>query len=129
MLASPSGAWWAGDFTDATYATMLSESEPTLLGVFHVDSSQVTLLGVVSTSAGPTKTELTYDPPAKILALPFMAGSTWTSTSTVTGTAEGVAAEYSEEYDSDVDQIGTMKTPYSPVTFPVLRVATNLLRD
>ncbi len=129
MLASPAGAWWGSDFTDVTYATVLSTSAPTLLGVFHVDSNQVTLLGVVSTSGGPTETELKYNPPAKILALPFMASSTWTSTSTVTGTAEGIAAEYTEEYDSSVDQVGTMKTPYSTVPFPVLRVATNLIRD
>ncbi|HEY3801262.1 MAG TPA: hypothetical protein VGL61_01595 [Kofleriaceae bacterium] len=127
MLASPSGAWWAGDFPTATYATILSKTEPTLLGVFNVGSSGVTLLGVVSTSAGATKTELSYSPPAQILAVPFMASSSWTSTSTVTGYADGIAAEYSEEYDSIVDQVGTMKTPYG--TFPVLRVATNLSRD
>ncbi|HEX4452377.1 MAG TPA: hypothetical protein VH143_15980 [Kofleriaceae bacterium] len=125
-LAAPSGAWWAGDFGSATYATVLSSSS-TLLGVFHVDTTGVTLLGVVSPSGGAGSTELTYSPPAKILAVPFMAGSTWTSTSNVTGTADGVVAAYTEEYDSTVDEVGTMKTPYG--SFPVLRVATNLLRD
>jgi hypothetical protein len=130
MLASPSGTWWGSDFSDVTYASILSTTDPTLLGVFHVDSNQVTLLGVVSTSGGPTETELKYNPPAKILALPFMAASTWTSTSTVSGTADGLAVlDYTEEYDSTVDQVGTMKTPYSTVPFPVLRVATNLIRD
>jgi hypothetical protein len=128
MLAAPAGAWWASDFPDATYASVLSESAPSLLGVFHVDSAGVTLLGVVSISGGPMETELKYDPPAKILALPVMAGSSWTSTSTVENIETGVpVAVYTEEYDSTVDQVGTMKTPYG--TFPVLRVATNLLRN
>ncbi len=121
-LASPSGAWWASDFGSATYATVLSSSS-TLLGVFHVDTTGVTLLGVVSPSGGAGSTELTYSPPARILAVPFMAGSTWTSTSTVS--ADGVPS-YTEEYDSTVDEVGTMKTPYG--SFPVLRVATNLIR-
>jgi hypothetical protein len=125
-LSAPTGAWWAGDFGSATYATVLSSSS-TLLGVFHVDTSGVTLLGVVSPSGGAGSTELSYSPPAKILAVPFMAGSTWTSTSNVTGTADGVVAAYTEEYDSTVDEVGTMKTPYG--SFPVLRVATNLIRD
>ncbi len=124
-LASPTGAWWAADFTAATYATPLSSSS-TLLGVFEVNASGVTLLGVVSPTGGGTKTELAYDPPAKILAVPFKAGDTWTSTSTVTGYADGVITGYSEEYDSSVDQVGTMTTPYG--AFPVLRVATTLER-
>jgi hypothetical protein len=124
-LLSPTGTWWQSSFQTATYATTLSSSS-TLLGIFHVDASGVTLVGVVSPSGGATQTELTYDPPAKILSLPFSAGSMWTSTSTVSGTAEGVISDYSEEYDSSVDEIGTMKTPYG--TFPVLRVRTDLTR-
>ncbi len=124
-LAAPTGAWWAPDFTGASYATALSASS-NLVGVFHLDATGLTLLGVVSPSGGTTKTELTYDPPARILALPFMAGQTWTTTSTVTGYAQGVPGTYSEKYDSLVDQVGTMKTPYG--TFPVLRIATDLTR-
>ena len=124
-LSSPQGAWWSADFPSATYAAVLSASA-NLLGVFAVDSTGVTLLGVVSPSAGASKTELSYDPPARIVTVPFMAGSTWTSTSTVTGTANAVLVDYDEEYDSSVDEVGTMKTPYG--SFPVLRVATNLTR-
>lgn len=88
---------------------------------------EVTLLGVVSPDGGTGSTELTYAPPVKILALPFSAGTTWTSTSTVTGTAEGVFSTYTEKYASLVDQVGTMTTPYG--AFPVLRVATDLTRS
>jgi len=85
------------------------------------------LLGVVSPAAGASRTELAYDPPAKILALPFSATTTWTSTSTVSGTAQGTFVAYTERYASLVDQTGTMKTPYGE--FPVLRVATDLTRS
>jgi hypothetical protein len=124
-LISPTGTWWAADFPNAQYATTLA-SGSNLLGVFNVDSSGVTLIGVVSPTGGSTKTELTYDPPAKILALPFMNGSTWTTSSTVSGYVQGVIGAYTEAYDSRADQVGTMTTPYG--TFPVLRVATDLTR-
>jgi len=124
-LSAPTGAWWAGDFPGATYSAVLSASS-NLLGVFAIDATGVTLLGVVSPNAGSTKTELSYAPPARILSVPFMAGSTWSSTSTVTGTADAVPVDYDETYDSSVDEVGTMKTPYG--SFPVLRVATNLTR-
>jgi hypothetical protein len=124
-LAAPAGTWWAADFPGATYATTLASGSD-LQGVFAVDGSGVTLLGVVSPTGGTYKTELTYDPAVKILALPFKAGDTWTSTSTVSGYAQGVIVAYTEKYDSSVDQVGTMTTPYGP--FPVLRVATDLTR-
>lgn len=124
-LTAPTGAWWAADFADASYATQLAASSD-LLGVFAVDSTGVVLLGVVSPQAGVQKTELTYDPPARILAVPFHAGSTWSTTSTVSGYAQGVLAAYTEQYDSRVDEVGTMTTPYG--AFPVLRVATEMAR-
>lgn len=124
-LASPSGAWWAADFATASYATTLAAGSD-LIGVFHTDATGVTLLGVVSPAGGIQKTELTYDPPAKIVAFPVSAGATWTSTSTVSGYAQGVVAAYTEKYDSRVDEVGTLKTPYG--SFPVLRVATDLAR-
>lgn len=122
-LDTPSGTWWGSDFPTATYATILSTSS-TLLGVFHVDANEVTLLGVVSPTGAYPYTEITYNPPAEILALPFQAGTTWTSSSTVTGLADGVEVVYTEAYSSDVDEVGTMITPYG--SFPVLRVRTDL---
>ena len=124
-LLSPTGTWWAADFPRASYATVLSSSSD-LLGVFQVTGANVTLLGVVSPEGGATQTELTYDPPAEILALPFGNGDTWSSTSTVSGTAQGVIVAYTERYQSRVDAVGTMTTPYG--AFPVLRVATDLTR-
>jgi len=125
-LLSPAGTWWAAEFPTASYAALLS-AESELLGVFRVDATSLLLLGVVSPAAGTFRTELTYDPPAKILALPIAPAASWTSTSTVSGTAQGAIASYTERYDSLVDQVGTMKTPYGE--FPVVRVATDLTRS
>jgi hypothetical protein len=128
-LDAPAGKWWAGDpgFATATYATTLAAGSD-LQGVFHVDSTGVTLLGVVSPSGGSGYTEVTYTPPARILAVPFGASSTWTTTSNVVGyaTSSSVTSyvNYQEKYVSNVDQTGTMATPYGE--FPVLRVGTVL---
>lgn len=124
-LLAPTGAWWASDFPMATYAVTLASGSD-LQGVFRVTANDVTLLGVVSPDGGTFSTKLTYDPPAKVLAVPFGAGATWSSTSTVSGTAQGAIVAYTEKYASRVDQVGTMKTPYGE--FPVLRVATDLTR-
>lgn len=124
-LLSPTGTWWQSVFPTATYAAPLS-AESDLLGVFRVDATAVALLGVVSPEAGSGRTELEYDPPATILALPVGAGATWSSTSTVSGFALGVITAYTERYQSRVDQVGTMTTPYGE--FPVVRVATDLRR-
>ncbi|MBA3541802.1 MAG: hypothetical protein H0T79_19465 [Deltaproteobacteria bacterium] len=124
-LASPDGAWWSADFPTATYASNLSAGSD-LIGVFRVEAAAVVLLGVVSPAAGSFQTKLTYEPPAKILALPFTAGSTWTTTSAVSGTVSGVGVFYDETYASLADQVGMMKTPYGE--FPVVRVATDLTR-
>lgn len=126
-LGAPTGQWWAATaaFASATYATELS-IEADLRGVFNASSASLVLLGVVSPEGGTYKTELEYDPPAQILALPLTAGATWTSTSTVSGYAQGAIVAYTEKYESRVDQVGTMKTPYGE--FPVLRVATDLTR-
>lgn len=125
-LLSPVGTWWTSKFPTASYAAVLS-AESDLLGVFEVDANQLVLLGVVSPAAGTFRTELAYDPPAKILALPIAAAATWTTTSAVSGTAQGALASYTERYASLVDQVGMMKTPYGE--FPVVRVATDLTRS
>lgn len=124
-LVPPTGAWWQPVFPTASYAVTLAAGSD-LMGVFAVDASNVKLLGVVSPQAGSFRTELEYDPPATLLAVPFGAGSTWMSTSTVSGLAQGVITAYTEKYASRVDQVGTMKTPYGE--FPVVRIATDLTR-
>ena len=124
-LGSPDGTWWRSTYPSATYTAPLSAGSD-LLGVFKLDATGVLLLAVVSPQAGTYKTELEYDPPARILAVPFKAGDTWTTTSTVSGYAQGAIVAYTEKYASRVDAVGTMKTPYGE--FPVLRVATDLTR-
>lgn len=124
-LGSPSAQWWSADYPSATYATELASSSD-LKGVFNASTAALTMSAVVSPDGGTYKTELDYDPPAQVLALPLMAGATWSSTSTVSGSAQGAIVAYTEKYESRVDQVGTMTTPYGD--FPVLRVATDLTR-
>lgn len=123
---SPEGAWWAGDFAGATYATRLSESA-NLLGVFQVKSDGLFLLGVVSPEDGLTATNLEYEPPVKVLTFPMKEGDTWETTSTVSGLGAGVFVTYFESYASEVDAHGVAKTPFAQ--FPVLRVATDMTRN
>lgn len=126
VLEAPAGKWWANDtgFATATYAVTLAAGDDTM-GVFHVDDTGVTLLGLVSPVKTTPYTEVTYDPPARILSVPFGASDTWTSSSTVSGTLKTTGfVNYTEKYVSNVDQTGTMTTPYGE--FPVLRVGTVL---
>lgn len=125
VLGSPSAQWWSPDYPSATYATELASTSD-LKGVFNASSAALTMSAVVSPDGGTYKTELDYSPPAQVLALPLMAGATWSSTSTVSGTAQGAIVAYTEKYESRVDQVGTMTTPYGD--FPVVRVATDLTR-
>jgi hypothetical protein len=124
-LSSPSGAWWQPEFPTATYASFLATGSD-LSGVFEVASANLTMLGVVSPDGGTFKTDLDYDPPAQVLAVPLTNGATWTSTSTVSGYVQGAIGAYTEKYESRVDQVGTMVTPYGE--FPVMRVATDMTR-
>lgn len=122
-LLAPAGAYWASDFPNATYAAPLSAGSD-LLGVFNVDATAVTLLGVVSPTAGTFGTNISYDPPAIILKLPITPNAQWSSSSTVSGTLNGGFVNYTETYESIVDSVGTLKTPYGE--FPVMRVATDM---
>lgn len=124
-LLDPDGQWWQETFPTATYATRLS-AEADLLGVFELTETRLRMLGVVSPTAGTTRTELTYDPPVDVLVLPLTPSSAWTVDTTITGLAQGFAAFYTEGYEARVDALGTIDTPYGE--FPVSRVAVDLTR-
>ncbi len=125
-LVAPAGTWWEDSFPSASYATALS-AESELLGVFELTDTKLRLLGVVSPTAGSGRTELVYDPPVDVLALPLAPTSAWMVDTTITGLAQGVSSFYTESYDYRVDALGTMDTPYGD--FPVSRVAVDLSRN
>ncbi len=125
-LIDPAGAWWEDSFPGATYATVLS-AEADLLGVFTLDDTRLRLLGVVSPTAGTSRTELVYDPPVDVVRLPLTPSSAWAIDTTVTGLAQGVGAFYTEAYDYRVDAVGDLDTPFGE--FPVSRVAVDLSRN
>ncbi len=120
------GRWFVDRYPGADYVTRLS-AENDLLGVFRVTETALELMGVVSPTDGLGRTELTYDPPVRVLTFPLEQGSRWTSNSLVTGLAQGLAANYRETYVSVVDARGEVETPYA--SFEALRVQTTLTRD
>lgn len=122
-LRDLTGEWFAPDYPDASYASLLSDG---LLGVFQITDTQLLLHAVVSTAAGPTRTQLTYKPAAVLLQFPLALGSTWSSTSQISGLTSGIISAATEKYESQIDKEGEVKTPFA--TFPVLRVNTVLTR-
>jgi hypothetical protein len=121
----PAGAWWAPQFTGATYATSIT-SAADLLGVFQVTTGALLLQGEVSSTDGATRTLLTNATPVPTLQFPLDPSSAWTVTTLVNGQTSGVPSSYTESYDSKVDAVGDVVTPFS--TFRVLRVRTVLTR-
>jgi hypothetical protein len=119
------GSWYADLFPSASYAVRLADGAE-LLGVFEVVTDALLLVGVVSPSDGPTRTELSYDPPITVLDFPLSEGKTWNASSTVSGLAQGIAVFYSEDYTFDVDARGQARTPFGD--FEVLRVHSELVR-
>lgn len=119
------GTWYAPSFPTATYATTLTSSSD-LLGVFALDASALSLVGVVSPAGGATRTELKYDPVVPTLPFPLTEGKTLHTSSGVTGVTSGVPSAYNETYDLSVDAHGELLTPFGP--FPVLRLKVVLTR-
>lgn len=121
----PADTWYGPLFPTATYATRLAEGQD-LLGVFEAKDDGLYLLGVVSPEDGLFRTELTYDPPAKLMAYPLELDTTWTSTSSISGLTSGVLTFASETYEGLVDARGVLSTPFAD--FDVLRVVLTLDR-
>ena len=122
----PEGLWFSTDFPDADYVAPLSASSD-LLGIFQITDDALLMLGVASPEDSFTATKLEYDPPVSVLSFPIQADSSWSTDASVSGSALGVPTFYSEDYSSQVDSMGTMKTPFG--TFEgVMRVRTELER-
>ena len=123
----PDTFWFSTDYPDASYVTSLSEGSD-LLGIFQITDDALLLLGVASPEDGFTSTNLEYDPPVAVLSFPLTAESSWSTDATVTGSFNGSLSWFqAEDYASQVDSMGTMKTPFG--TFEgVLRVRTDLAR-
>lgn len=121
----PAPMWFGVDYPSATYATKLA-ADSELIGVFEAKPDGLYLLGVVSPEDGFTRTQLTYDPPARLLAYPMTKGKTWTSTSSVSGVTSGIATFATETYEGSIDADGTLKTPFAD--FATLRAIVSLER-
>ncbi len=119
------GKWFASKFPGASYALRLRDGEE-LLGVFEASEEALLLRGVVSPTDGLTRTELTYNPPVKVLTFPLKVGASWSTQTTITGVASGVFSTYYEKYESKVDAAGLVKVPFGD--FPAMRVNLLLTR-
>jgi hypothetical protein len=122
QLLSPAGAWWAGDFPNATYAELLEEGQ-SLYGVYAVTSTALQLLGIVSSDSGVQRTELTYDTPIDMIRFPLTQTSSWTIQANVSGTASGAFFAAQETWSFTVDARGTAKVPAA--SFDTLRLRAN----
>lgn len=117
---SPAGTWWEASFPDATYAARYTRDPQysDQLAVVKVTSSEVQLLGVVSSS--PNVTLLTYSPPLTTMKLPLAVGDQWDVTTRLSGTSMGVGVAFDDSYHYSVDARGRVKTPLAE--FPVIRL-------
>ena len=125
VLLDPSEHWSSELFPTASYMAPLA-SDSDLLGVFELRDDGLFLLGVVSPEEGFARTELEYDPPALLLSLPAMQGTSWQSDSSISGLAQGVISVYSETYSGRIDHTGSAETPFGE--FQVLRSQVELVR-
>jgi hypothetical protein len=120
QLMSPSGAWWQGDFPEATYAERLDDSSG-LLGIYQATPDALNLIGIVSETDAYPSTSLKYTTPIPLLKLPLMMGKSWMEGSDVTGLYQGVAVFGDhEDWKMTVDARGPTKVPLG--TFDTLRV-------
>jgi hypothetical protein len=113
------GMWFASKFPNATFYMRLQEQQE-LLGVFEATDDGLLMLGAVSPTDGLLRTELTYDPPAKVIVYPLAVGKSWSSTSTASGVTDGVLTSVVQTLSVKVDLEGDIKTPLG--TFHALRV-------
>ena len=124
-LASPAGAWWQPDFPRRLRGRARRRARPAR----RVPGRRAPASRCSASSrptAARTKTELDYDPPARISRSRSAPARRGPRRARSRATRRACFVAYTEKYTSRVDQVGTMKTPYG--TFPVLRVATDLTR-
>ncbi|MBU1432831.1 hypothetical protein KKF91_20010 [Myxococcota bacterium] len=115
------GAWYAEEFPDASYASLL-ERERRWLGVFRLSDEGLDLLGTASET--PRDMLTTYDPPVRLYQFPLQVGDSWVSESTQMG-YWGFSSVWTEDvYTVQVVERGQMTTPQGP--FPALQVITTL---
>ncbi len=122
---APSSFWFADVFPAATYVSLL-EVGGDLFGAFEARDDGLYLLGVASETDGLTRTELVYDPPAKLMSFPLELDASWTTTSTISGLTNGVPSLVTETWTGEVDARGEVSTPFAD--FDALRVNLRLDR-
>jgi hypothetical protein len=116
-IQSLSGAWYAGSFPDATYATYTDLATKTL-GVFRLSDNALEVLGYASET--PNQTLLIYDKPVALVQFPVQLGNAYVTVGhIVNGMFNGLPVAETDTYSISVDAKGVVVLPY-------LRVANTL---
>ncbi|TNF29584.1 MAG: hypothetical protein EP329_15415 [Deltaproteobacteria bacterium] len=128
-VTAPGAHWFGADYPDATFVRPLgqaSDPEDGLLGIYRDAEDGVYLLGIASPTADGLRTQVTYDPPAKMLAFPIQEGASWETDSQVAGTWKGNPLFATDNWHGAYQLDGTVGTPAG--TFPATRVVIGVYR-
>jgi len=118
------GAWYAEDFPDASYATVL-DREQGWLGLFQLTDAGLFLLGSASERADVMQTA--YSPPVELYRFPLQPGSTWVSTSSGSGYWGWSPVLTTDTYTVRVAAAGEVTTPAG--RFRALQVITHVEQE
>lgn len=121
-LIDPAGLWFADDFPDATYVSVM-DRERGWLGAFRLTDAGLELLGTASGAEGEMKT--TYDPPVQLYRFPLHPGDHWTVETTQSGYMNyGIPVFTNDTYDIHATAHGEVETPQG--TFRAVQVVTRV---
>jgi hypothetical protein len=123
-LLSLKGLWYANDYKDASYASILDRTL-NLYGVYKATPGALLLMGAASRTKNQVKTS--YDKPIEVLKFPLKVGSTWTSTGTSSGTFNFAPYRATETYKFEADAKGKLKTKNG--TYDVIRLRLNFTQQ
>jgi len=115
------GAWYAEEFPEASYASLL-DSERRWLGLFRLSEGGLDLLGTASEE--PRDMLTTYEPPVRLYQFPLSVGDAWVAETTQNG-YWGFSSIWTEDrYTIQVLERGQVQTPQGP--FDAIQVVTTL---
>jgi hypothetical protein len=107
QLVTTDGAWYAGDFPNAQYASRIDPRAPSL-GIYHASATSLDLLGVASEDMADG-TELRYDTAVPLLRFPLAPGNTWSADAmVVNGMVNHTPIASRDHYDITVDASGEL---------------------
>jgi hypothetical protein len=117
----PAGQWWSSRYPDATFASVIDRGN-TLLGVYRVTDTALTLLATVSSEQN--RTDLRMTPPVTVLRFPLRLNDMWNENVTAAGVLNFTAFTNVTQYTTRIDATGQVWTPAG--RFQALRMRTDI---